>query len=265
MSHLKITALIVSLTLGGCYAGPKPTPTDPSNALAPAPVVAHVPTADAVPAAAAEIGNAKISDPPSVPAHHADPVAKPESDPLSPGSVDPVGVPLREITLPAGTVLNLQLGTTVSSTASRVEDDVQATVRRAVMVDGVTVVPAGAAVSGFVSEAQRSAKVKGRARVAVRFNALRVGGMRYEIRTSAVSRLARATKKADATKIGVGAGAGAVIGAITGGKKGAVIGTAVGAAGGTGVVLATRGEEVSLGRGTVVTTRLAAPLTIRVR
>ena len=60
-------------------------------------------------------------------------------------------------------------------------------------------------------------------------------------------RVAPGTKKADATKIGIGAGAGAIVGAITGGKKGAAIGSAVGAGGGTGVVLATRGREVALG------------------
>src|ERR671913_185013 len=83
-------------------------------------------------------------------------------------------------------------------------------------------------------------------------------------RTATVAREARGTKKKDAAKIGVGAGAGALIGAIAGGKKGAAVGTAVGAGGGTGVVLATRGEEVALGRGAVVTTRLTAPLTVRV-
>jgi hypothetical protein len=38
----------------------------------------------------------------------------------------------------------------------------------------------------------------------------------------------------------------------------------VGAAGGTGVVLATRGAEVSVPAGTVVTTRLTKPLTVRI-
>ena len=55
-----------------------------------------------------------------------------------------------------------------------------------------------------------------------------------------------------------------MIGAIAGGKKGAAIGTAVGAGGGTGVVLATRGEEVRLGAGTPLRTTLQEPLTVRV-
>ena len=170
-------------------------------------------------------------------------------------STDRVG----EVTLPAGTVLSLRLGSTVSSRTSNVEDSVRATVRSAVTRNGVVVVPAGSAVSGYVTEARRSGRVKGRARVGVRFNALRVNGTLYNMRTSAIAREAQGTKKEDAAKIGIGAGAGAITGAIVDGKKGAAIGSAIGAAGGTGVVLATRGDEVSLGRGAAVTVRLTAP------
>ena len=171
---------------------------------------------------------------------------------------------VREVTIPAGTTLTMALTSAVSSKSSSVEDPVNATLRRAIVVDGTTVVPAGSAVSGYVSEADRSGRVKGRARIGVRFTSLRADDARYDIRTAAIAREAPGTKKKDAVKIGAGAGAGAVIGALAGGKKGAAIGGAVGAGGGTGVVLATRGEEVTLGRGAVVTTRLTEPLTVRV-
>jgi len=173
-------------------------------------------------------------------------------------------VRVREVTLPAGTVLRLRLGSTVSSQTSSVEDAVEATIRSGITRNGVTVVPAGSAVSGYVTEARRSGRVKGRARVGVRFTALRVNGTLYRMRTAAIAREAQGTKKEDAAKIGIGAGAGAITGAIIDGKKGAAIGSAIGAAGGTGVVLATRGDEVALGRGTAVNVRLTAPLTIRV-
>ena len=170
---------------------------------------------------------------------------------------------LRTITIPAGTALTVRLGSTVSSRSSRIEDPIDATIVRPIVINGTTVVPAGSAVSGYVSQAERSGRVKGRARVGVRFNTLRVDGTRYRLQTAAINRVAPGTKKADATKIGIGAGAGAIVGAIAGGKKGAAIGSAVGAGGGTGVVLATRGREVSLPRGTTVTTRLTQPLTVR--
>ena len=114
--------------------------------------------------------------------------------------------------------------------------------------------------------AERSGKVKGRAHVAVRFDTITPRGddERYRIRTVAVQRTAPATKKKDAVKIGGGAAGGAIIGAIVGGKKGAAIGTAVGGGAGTAAVLATRGDEVHLPRGSALTLRLSEPVTIRI-
>jgi hypothetical protein len=102
--------------------------------------------------------------------------------------------------------------------------------------------------------------------IAFRFTSLRTGNTKYDIEAASLSRLAPATKGEDATKIGIGAGAGAgaVIGAILDGKDGAAKGAAVGGGAGTGVVLATKGQEVRLGPGADVTTRLTAPVTVRV-
>ena len=134
--------------------------------------------------------------------------------------------------------------------------------RRAVYVDGVEVLPAGTRLSGFVSDAQRSARVKGRGRVAFRFTSMTVDDDQYRVSTSRVVREAPGTKRDDALKIGIPAGAGAVIGAIADGKKGAAIGSAVGGAAGTGVVLSTRGKDVRLGRGAAVAVRLLRPVRV---
>jgi hypothetical protein len=170
----------------------------------------------------------------------------------------------RELTLPTGTVLPLELTSAVASDASEVEDTVRATLRKAVTLDGQEVLPAGTELAGHVTEAERSGRVKGRARIAFRFTSVRHDGERMSLRTDPIVREAEATKGEDATKIGVGAGAGAVIGAVVGGKSGAAKGAAIGGAAGTGVVVATRGKEVRLEPGTDISTRLAAPLTIRV-
>ena len=177
-----------------------------------------------------------------------------------------VGIPTyREVTLPAGTTLPLELKTAVASDTSQVEDSVRASLRRAITIDGTQVLPAGTEVVGAVTQAQRSGRVKGRAQVAFRFTSLNHSGDRYDIRTESIARMAEATKGEDATKIGVGAAAGAAVGAILGGGDGAAKGAAIGGAGGTGVVLATRGKEVRLGAGTDVNTKLTAPLTVRVK
>jgi hypothetical protein len=173
----------------------------------------------------------------------------------------------REITLPAGTQLSVRLDTGVGSDTSRVEQPVTAHLTRAVRVRGETVVPEGSRVTGIVTDAKRSAKVKGRARVALRFDGLTPRGeeQRYAIRTAQVARTAAATKQKDAIEIGAPAAGGAIIGALVGGKKGALIGTAVGGGAGTAAVLSTRGKEVRLSKGAPLVLRLAAPVTIRVR
>jgi hypothetical protein len=171
----------------------------------------------------------------------------------------------REVTIPSGTSLRLELKSAVSSDASQVEDTVRASLRQAVAVDGKPVLPTGTELVGTVTDVARSGRVKGRARVAYRFSSLRHDSERYDIATAPISHQARATKGKDATKIGIGAGVGAAVGGLLGGGGGAVKGAAIGGAAGTGAVLATRGEEVRLGPGADVNTRLTAPLTVRVK
>jgi hypothetical protein len=188
--------------------------------------------------------------------------AKPQTSAAKTTPASPV---YREVTIPAGTSLSLTLTTAVASDTSHVEDPISAALTNPVTIDGREVLPAGAKVTGVVATADGAGRVKGRAQVALLFTSVSGGGQRYDINTELFSRQASATKGEDATKIGIGAGAGAAIGAILGGKKGAAEGAAVGGGAGTGVVLATKGDEVRLASGADVTTRLTAPLTVRVR
>jgi hypothetical protein len=204
--------------------------------------------------------------PPATPAASA---APPAAATAAKAEIEKPAAPLpryRDVTLPAGTVLPIELRTTVASETSRVEDPVRGTIRRAVTVNGAEVIPAGATVVGSVTQATRSGRTKGLARVAFRFSTLDLSGdaERIPIRTAAVAREAKATKTKDAAKIGGGAAAGAVIGGILGGGDGAAKGAAIGGAAGTGVVLSTRGEEITIPAGTSVSTQLLEPVTLRV-
>ena len=171
----------------------------------------------------------------------------------------------RDVTIPTGTTLPLALTSSVASDTSAVEDSVSAELTRAITIDGREVLPAGARLTGHVTEADGSGRVKGRAMIAFRFTSVRTGDEQYDVQAAPLSHMASATKGEDATKIGIGAGAGAVIGGILGGKEGAAKGAVVGGGAGTGVVLATKGQEVRLGPGADATTQLTAPLTVRVR
>jgi hypothetical protein len=173
----------------------------------------------------------------------------------------------REITIPAGTRLSVALDSGVGSDTSRVEEPVTAHLSRPVAIGGRTVLATGTQLSGVVTDATRSGKVKGLAHVAVRFTTLTPRGddQRYRIQTASVGRTAPATKEKDALEIGAPAVGGAIIGALVGGKKGALIGTAVGGGAGTAVVLSTSGKEVRLAKGAPLTLRLSSPVTVRIK
>lgn len=171
----------------------------------------------------------------------------------------------REFTLPEGTKLVARLDSAVGSDTSRVEDKVEAVLTNAVVVDGIDVLPAGSVVRGVVAAAEPAGKVKGRARLALRFTSISVAGRddRPAIMAS-TDMLAPSTKGEDAIKIAAPAAGGAIIGRILGGKKGAAIGTAVGGGGGAAVVLSTSGDEVRLARGAVLTLPLDQAIVVRV-
>lgn len=200
---------------------------------------------------------------PEAPAAPKAPAPAPKDDASAPAAKAPEFV---EVTIPAGTTLSATLATAVASDTNKVEDPVRATLRSPVSAEGHQALPSGTTLIGHVTSAERSAKVKGRASIAFRFNTIDLpgDGGRQPISTATISRFAPATKKKDATKIGVGAGAGAVIGGIVGGGSGAAKGAAIGGAAGTGAVLATRGEEVRLAAGAPVSIKLTAPVTVRV-
>lgn len=170
----------------------------------------------------------------------------------------------REITIPAGTQLRLRLDTGHASDTSRVEERVQAHLATPVVVDGRTVLPANTEAIGHVTVARPSAKVKGRAYLAVRFTEVQADDERYRMTTRTWGREAPGTKRKDAAKIAVPGAVGAVVGAAIDGRKGAAIGAGVGAGAGTAVVLSTAGDEVRLPRGSTLLVRLSAPLTVRV-
>jgi hypothetical protein len=107
--------------------------------------------------------------------------------------------------------------------------------------------------------------VKGLASIAFRFDRVHAPGETHTIVTDRITREAKSTKGKDATKVGIGAGAGALIGGIAGGGKGAAIGSIVGGGAGAGAVAATKGEEVRLPAGTPVTATLREALVVRIR
>ncbi len=229
---------------------------------------AEAPVAPASPSSA--------SKPPPRPAPSAPSVSQPvESKPAPAGSpatdvpkpAAPAPAPprvIREVTIPEGAILELELLTAMDTAVSRVGDEIEAKTLSPVRVQGEVVLPKGTLVEGRVRDVESSGRVKGRAKLAFTFDRVATRSGSKKIAASFVEREAADGHKKDATVIGGAAGVGAIIGGIVGGKKGAAIGATIGGASGTGVVLATKGREIQLPVGTEVNVRLDQPLVVAV-
>ena len=163
----------------------------------------------------------------------------------------------REMTIPTGTTLPLALTSSVASDTSAVEDSVTAELTSPITIDGRDVLPAGTRLAGVVTGVDDSDRVKGRAMIAFRFTSLRTGDARYDLQAAPLSRLAEATKGEDATKIGIGAGAGAVIGGSSAARR--AQGKARSWAAAPEPVSCSRRRDEKCGSGLAPTSRLVSP------
>ncbi len=173
--------------------------------------------------------------------------------------------PRLRVTVPEGTIVRVRLETPLSSDTAQAGQEFTATTGAAVVIDGVEAFPLGSRVRGHVSHAAGAGKVSGRGELSLEVDTVAVpGGPETAVEADPLARKARSTVKKDAAKVAGAAGVGAILGGVIGGGKGALIGGAVGGSAGTGVVLATKGEEVSLPEGSTLEFRLRTPLEISV-
>jgi hypothetical protein len=140
---------------------------------------------------------------------------------------------------PAGTRFTVRVSNELTSGKSNSGDNWEGVLSRDVVVNGKVVAKAGAPVRGKVTSAKSSGRLHAPGQLSVRLTS--VDGK--AVSTGSLYRKGKSHTKSNATKIGGGAAAGALIGALAGGGKGAAIGTLAGAGAGTGVAAATGKEE----------------------
>jgi hypothetical protein len=166
------------------------------------------------------------------------------------------------LVLAEGTELPIRLTETVASNKSQPEQEILAELTQDVRANGRVALPAGSEVIGHVVVAQQSGRVKGRARLVIAFDEIRVRGRSHPIQATRWDVTAQSSAGRDAKIAGGAAAAGAIIGAIADGGSGALKGGAIGGAAGGAAVLATRGKEVELPSGTEHTLTLRQALRV---
>jgi hypothetical protein len=171
-------------------------------------------------------------------------------------SVSIAGEEGKQVTIPAGTSLQVKLDKAVSSTdkpgtqfSGVLQGDLQA--------GGVVAVKAGSVVQGKVMESKKAKRVRGKAQVSFALEQLNVNGQMMPVVTQPIEDIAASSLK----KTAKGAAVGAAVGGIADGGEGAGKGAAIGA----GASALKKGEEAGVAAGTVVEFKLAAPLTVTVK
>jgi len=181
-----------------------------------------------------------------------------------------------ELEVPGGTVLPVALSVYLNSRSTQVGDAFYADTIYPIWIQQRLVIPKGSTIRGTVTEVVRPGKVKGKGRIALRFDDILLpNGIHRTLVASfrgihgpGEERLDRksetvemgGSKGTDAGVVVGTTGEGAIIGAIAGEGTGAGIGAAAGAAVGLVTVLFTRGRELILDPGTQFDLELKQPL-----
>lgn len=169
------------------------------------------------------------------------------------------------LTIPSGTTVVASLGTRLSTGANQSGDPFVATTTEPIVIDGETVVPAGARIRGTLHDVQASGRVSGRARMTLGFHEIiDSAGETHAISARSLTMQAASETHDDVEKIAAGGVAGAIIGGLAGGGKGAAIGAGAGAGAGTILMLATQGDEVELEAGQMLNVQMTSPTSIQV-
>src|ERR1044072_4221864 len=159
----------------------------------------------------------------------------------------------RMVTIPAGARIPAALRHSVSTEHGRVGERVDLTSADPLPIAGGGTLPAGAAVHAEVIQTRGGGRIAGAPELTLRFNEIEVGGNDYPIAAEPFHVKGRNDAKESAAEIGGGAVVGGIVGRLTGSTR---KGEAVGAVLGTGVAVATRGNQIVLPAGQKLRIRL---------
>jgi hypothetical protein len=153
-------------------------------------------------------------------------------------------------TIPSGTTVQISLKQPLSTETNQPGDRFEGETLEPIMVANETVIPAGTIVYGRLVDLDKPGNVEGRAAMSLAFNEISgPGNERYSFETAPVKLQADSGTRGDVEKIAAGALAGAVLGGLTKGKEGAAVGAVLGAGAGGAIVVATKGDHISLSAG----------------
>jgi hypothetical protein len=177
--------------------------------------------------------------------------------------------------VPEGTPLKVKLETTISTFSSKVGDPFQGKLAEPVVVDGKTLILAGATIEGRVTKLAEPRRIKGKPTIGIfPEHIVMPDGQRYMLNAVLIDTDIKGTDvneegmfkgaghdRRDQIEVAGGTGAGMLVGGLIGGGPGLLIGGAVGAGATTTHWLVQRHSAV-LPSGTQLLLELSRPMTM---
>jgi hypothetical protein len=193
------------------------------------------------------------------------PANTPPTSSATPAAAAPEQPKIETITIPEGTPVAVRLTQSVGSKISQAGQSFSATLADPIQVNGRTVVPSGAAVTGTIVDAKPLGRFKGGAALELQLTSIAVHGEERPIQTASLTQTAKGKGKRTAVLAGGAAGLGALIGGLAGGGKGAAIGAATGAGGGAAGAAFTGNKDIVLPAESALSFTLSQPLSVKER
>jgi hypothetical protein len=177
--------------------------------------------------------------------------------------------------VPAGTALMVRLDTTLATFSNKAGDPFRGSITQPVVVNGQTVIPAGATVEGRVTKVSEPRRIAGKPTIGILPEAMILPtGERYYLDATLTDTNIRGTDvnsegqfkgsthdRRDTIEEGAGTAGGMLIGGLIGGPAGILVGGAVGAGATTGHWLV-KHRSATLPAGTQLTLELNRPMTM---
>jgi hypothetical protein len=177
--------------------------------------------------------------------------------------------------VPAGTAMMVRLETTLATFSNKPGDPFRGSVAQPIVVNGQTLIPAGAIVEGRVTKVTEPRRISGKPTIGILPEAVIMPtGERYYLDATLTDTNIPGTdvnsegqfkgtghERKDQIEVGGGAAGGMLIGGLVGGPVGVLVGGAIGA-GGTTTHWLIRHRSAILPSGTQLTLELNRPLTM---
>jgi hypothetical protein len=174
----------------------------------------------------------------------------------------PAPPPVRQVSIPSGTPVHIQMIDSVDSATNHAGDLFHASLSFPIVINGEPIVPTGTDIFVKLTNSSSAGRLTGRSELTLQLARLDFQGKSYALASDDYQEVGKSRGKRTAVGAGVGAAVGAALGGIFGGGKGAAIGAGAGGGAGTAGAAATGNTQVHISPETKLDFNLQQPVDI---